>query len=383
MLEIDSLQALRARLRDTSRPEGGRLDGVVLQGLDLRGQADLLRGLDLRQTTFLGCQMDPELSLLTVGQGALVFPVMPELPFLPYRPHLYAVEELYDGFNPDRPDSYSECLDARIYQHWKARGGASPRSILDSLAQRLHDHAISDALEEFLHPSGQPERRVVAIMGGHSMRRDDPAYRSVAWVARALCREGFLMASGGGPGAMEATHLGTWLAPHPDDALDPALEILAQAPGFEDPGWLSRAFEVRRRFAQTPAESARFPGLGVPTWLYGHEPPNAFATHHAKYFANCVREEGLLSIARHGVVYTPGSAGTFQEVFQDACQNHYLTCGVASPMVFFGRDFWTRQRPLFPLLEQLASGKAYAEHLSIHDDPAQVVEAIARYAARH
>ena len=37
--------------------------------------------------------------------------------------------------------------------------------------------------------------------------------------------------------------------------------------------------------------------LGVPTWFYGHEPTNLFATHVAKYFANSIREDGLLAIA--------------------------------------------------------------------------------------
>ena len=34
----------------------------------------------------------------------------------------------------------------------------------------------------------------------------------------------------------------------------------------------------------------------------------------AKYFSNSLREDGLLAIATHGVVYAPGSAGTTQDV---------------------------------------------------------------------
>jgi hypothetical protein len=34
-----------------------------------------------------------------------------------------------------------------------------------------------------------------------------------------------------------------------------------------------------------------------------------FVCLHAKYFANSVREDGLLTVATGGVVYTPGSAG--------------------------------------------------------------------------
>jgi predicted Rossmann-fold nucleotide-binding protein len=65
--------------------------------------------------------------------------------------------------------------------------------------------------------------------------------------------------------------------------------------------------------------------------------PTPFATHIAKYFANSVREEGLLAIAKGGVIFTPGSAGTMQEIFQDLAQNHYQSFGVSSPMVFMDK----------------------------------------------
>jgi len=48
--------------------------------------------------------------------------------------------------------------------------------VLDALAQRLHDHAIDDALGS--HLADRPE--VIAVMGGHSMRRTDDAYAVVA-----------------------------------------------------------------------------------------------------------------------------------------------------------------------------------------------------------
>ena len=39
-------------------------------------------------------------------------------------------------------------------------------------------------------------------------------------------------------------------------------------------------------------------------------------------------------IAKGGVIYSPGSAGTMQEIFQYAAQNHYRAFGYESPMVF-------------------------------------------------
>ena len=62
---------------------------------------------------------------------------------------------------------------------------------------------------------------------------------------------------------------------------------------------------------------------GIPTWHYGHEPPNVFATAIAKYFRNATREAILLEVCDAGIVFLPGRGGTVQEVFQDACENYY------------------------------------------------------------
>jgi predicted Rossmann-fold nucleotide-binding protein len=111
----------------------------------------------------------------------------------------------------------------------------------------------------------------------------------------------------------------------------------------------------------------------VPTWFYGHEPTNLFCTHVAKYFSNALREDGLLAIAKHGVVYAPGGPGTIQEIFMDACQNHYGTFDDVSPMVFLGEQFWRTTKPVYPLLEQLARGAQYHEMIGICDKPDDVV----------
>ncbi len=93
--------------------------------------------------------------------------------------------------------------------------------------------------------------------------------------------------------------------------------------------------------------------MGIPTWLYGHEPPTPFATKIAKYFANSVREDGLLTIAKGGIIFSPGSAGTIQEVFQEVTQNHYLSFGYASPMIFMNTEFWTNETPIYTYLQEL------------------------------
>jgi len=369
MLELESLEALDAHLA-AGRP----FRGVVLQGLDLRRYSARLAALDLRGAVFLGCRLGGPENLELQAGGAMVFPEIPGLPFHPYRGALYTVEELYAGFDPARPESYGETLDGLVYAPWKATGGVRPKDIVEDLARRLHDHAMTDALDELLAACVAP---VVAVMGGHGMARDGADYARVAELGRAMARRGMLVATGGGPGAMEAAHLGTYLAGAPDAALSEALALLAAAPRYDDPGWLPAAFAVREAFPPAPAE---VPALGIPTWLYGHEPPNAFATHHAKFFQNAIREEGLLTIAEHGIVFAPGSAGTIQEVFQDACQNHYRVTGSASPMVFLGVEYWRDAKPVYPLLEGLAAGRDYHAWLRLTDSLEEVLETLEEYA---
>jgi hypothetical protein len=100
---------------------------------------------------------------------------------------------------------------------------------------------------------------------------------------------------------MEAGHLGAYFAARGKDEIDAALAMLAKAPAMlAIDAWLDAAFEVRAQFPVSPEEAARCPSVAMPTWLYGHEPPNAFATHVAKYFDNSVREEGVLAIGLYG-----------------------------------------------------------------------------------
>jgi predicted Rossmann-fold nucleotide-binding protein len=141
-------------------------------------------------------------------------------------------------------------------------------------------------------------------------------------------------------------------------------------PHYEDDHYFDRALDVRSTYDDGAAS------LAVPTWFYGHEPSNLFAHHIAKYFANSIREDGLLAIAHHGVIYAPGSAGTIQEVFMDAAQNHYATFGTISPMVFFGEDYWTEQEPVYPLLNKLAEGHTYGDLLTISDEVDTIVDFI-------
>ncbi len=322
---------------------------------------------------FLGCSL-PEEMHRRLDKDCYLFPKM-DMPYNMFRAHLYSPTELYDGFSPAIPESYSLCYDARVYAHYK-RKGRQAKDIAETLARTLHDHSVSDALYDML--ATYNEHNVVAVMGGHSLPRTDATYRCVAVIGKHLTERGKIIVTGGGPGAMEAAHLGAWLAGRPDAAVDEAIAILSSSPSYKDSGWLASAFEVMEHLPHV----GEYRSIGIPTWFYGHEPATPFATHIAKYFDNSIREDGLLAIAKGGVIYSPGSAGTMQEIFQDAAQNHYLTCGYASPMVFLGSEYWTEKFPIHSMLKDLHCKGCYKNLLlSLTDNPDEAVDTIMGFVA--
>lgn len=370
MTELESRAAF-----DSFAPANGP---AAVQGLDLSDLSSSAFADSLTGWLFLGCTFSSQaIAAELVARGALVLPALKQFEFNVHRSGLYTPEELFSGFSLDDPKGFEKTLDYRIYAQYLRQNKEASRSILTTFARRMHDHSITDALHEAV-----ADRKVVAIMGGHSMQRAAPFYREVAYLSRALTQRGYLMISGGGPGAMEATHVGAWFATRDSGDLDDALSMLAVRPEgasggeYADPDWLHRAFTVRERFPIPKGEEDRCMSIGVPTWLYGHEPPAPFATHIAKYFANAVREDGLLELASHGVVFAPGSAGTTQEIFQDAAQNHYSTTGGYAPMILFGTDHWTRVRPVWPLLRAVSAEKPYGALVSLTDDADDILRRI-------
>lgn len=295
-----------------------------------------------------------------------------QVPFEVARKSLYHPAELYEGFDPNDERTYSECFDNKIYQRY-ASMGQHTSSVKELLARTLHDHCIHTALARFFKT--YDHRRCVGLMGGHALLRTDRMYREIARLSKRLTQEGFVMISGGGPGAMEATHLGAWMAGRDDSELDDALGMMDSAQSFRDAGWLSTAFRVIDKYPQQ-----EYVSLGVPTWLYGHEPSTPFATHIAKFFENSIREDNILTLAFGGTIYAPGSAGTLQEIFQEAVQNHYLSFGFASPMIFLGKQFWTEEIPVYPLLEHLMeTGKYKHLLLTLTDDVDEIVSTLQEF----
>ena len=293
-------------------------------------------------------------------------------PYCVTRKTLYDANELYEGFKIDDEDSYGKCFDGKVYQYYQFTGMQDPGAN-ESLARSLHDHGIHAALRFFMEE--HDPQRWVGVMGGHAMLRTDRMFRDIAVLSKRLTEEGFIMLSGGGPGAMEATHLGAWMAGRTGEELEEAMAMLTPTPSFRDKGWLNSAFRVLKKYPQE-----RYISLGIPTWLYGHEPSTPFATHIAKFFDNSVREDNILTLAYGGLIYTPGSAGTMQEIFQEAVQNHYLSFGFASPMIFLGKEYWCSEMPVFPLLEQLMETGKYQNLLpTLTDDLDEVVDVLVKF----
>ncbi|MFD3380043.1 MULTISPECIES: LOG family protein [unclassified Streptomyces] len=358
--EIETLEEFDAVV--SSR---GTLAGFRVQCVDLTDRTRELLASDATGAVFLGCPMRENAAAKVRADGALVFPPLPGLPFDPYRGHLYRPAELFASLDK----GYEETPDALAYawfQRTKTDG-----DIYASMLRSVHDDAISDALDELLRGT-----RVVGVMGGHALGRGTDAYGGAARLGRALARAGFTVATGGGPGAMEAANLGAYAAPYDDTMLDEACELLAKSPSFVPSvtDWARAAFEVRRRWPKGNTS------VGIPTWFYGHEPPNAFASHIAKYFANATREDGLLARSNAGVVFLPGAAGTVQEIFDNATPNYYESRGEPTPMVLVNRAHWTERLPTWPLLQALARDRAMESRIALVDRIEEAPEALIRLA---
>ncbi|MGI5212429.1 LOG family protein [Plantactinospora sp. CA-290183] len=364
----DTADEIESRAEFESHLRAGSLAGLTVQGLRL----DLppvpeLAAVDLTDTLFVGCRFaSPEVEAEVVRRGAHVVPPFAGLPYPTQPPRLYTPEDLADGF---AQGGFAGMYDSRVYEHFRVHGGALPE-VREALAQRLHDHgidnALADATRAWLATHGPGS--VIGVMGGHAAPRGTTAYRLAATLGWELARVGRLVVTGGGPGVMEAANLGAYLSGHPASELGAAIDMLAAAPDFTDHDpYTEAALRVRARYA-TPVPAARSGGdgtstdphswarrggLAIPTWLYGHEPANLFAGRIAKYFSNAIREDTILRLARGGIVFAAGRAGTVQEVFQAATKTFYASDGASGPYVFLDSAFWTSTLPIETLLRPL------------------------------
>jgi predicted Rossmann-fold nucleotide-binding protein len=271
---------------------------------------------------------------------------------------LYTSDELLKGFDPADKLGFTLTHDFAVFRSFVMNGAAVPGSLAVRRDQADHDASIGDGLRRFLTAHKKP---LVGIMGGHGVLRNRSAYADIAKLTRYLAGE-YLIVSGGGPGVMEAAHVGVAFSTSPPATFQKALDRLALNPDFpaldglltEDGSiadgmgeklvqardWLWAACEARDMAPEDMPVS-----LAIPTWLYGAEPTMPFATHYGKYFQNSIREEALIANSRAGIIYGQGGGGTLREIFQDVELNFYAkTPNDFTPMIFFDRSgFWQRE----------------------------------------
>lgn len=382
MKEIETIQNFKEWLHQGVPHE------AAVKELDLTSFENNILKHNFNGCLFLGCDLSNHSSGFISCHGGMVISNRKDVFFEVFRSKLYSPKELFKGFDPKKEDGYKCTYDYKIYEDYIKAGMDTTKSILVTLTRRLHDHSITDALQEIIS-----DRKVVAIMGGHSMERKDPYYFIIAKISRILTQKGFLLTSGGGPGAMEATHVGAYFAARTEKEMKSAINEMKIRPEgaikgkeYADKDWLHRAWKVLEKYPIPKGKEKKSMSIGIPTWLYGHEPPTIFATHIAKYFANSIREDGLVTIAKHGIVFAPGSAGTTQEIFQDATQNHYAPYNTIesvkkyiSPMILFGVDHWTNKRPLWEFMQKISEGQPCSELLYLTEDADEVIEKIVSY----
>ena len=252
-LEVESLESF-----DRLAATGTRtMHGWHAQSLDLRGRIEQLLALDVEGSIFLGCTFDEGVEAALRRRGALIFPRLDGVPFNPYRSRLYSPQELYEGISEN---PYEASPDAKVYQ-WSIQPGLGHR--MDAtLASALHDHSIGDALEEFIGSDLCAGRTMVGVMGGHTAQRGTSEFAAAATLGQLLARSGRVVATGGGPGAMEAANMGAYLSDLPDAALKEALAGVAAVPGFRPSvsAWAREAAAVVGRYPDGT------PSLGIPTW---------------------------------------------------------------------------------------------------------------------
>ena len=276
------------------------LKDLVIQNIDFASSNINWNSFEFDNTVFINCSFKQEDAVELIQLGAFIYPKFDNLPFDPNRKSLYSYNELLDGYDPEHDNS----IDLQIYKHFSLNK-YNP-GFHHAMAQRLHDFNIDASLRELLiyNKEGMTDKKAVGFMGGHSEKRGSEYFVKVALAAKLLAENGYYIVTGGGPGIMEAANLGAYMAGRTTDNLYTAIDILSDL-DFGDTKVELKDFYAKNYILQAQKVLEEFPGsvenLAIPTWFYGHEPTNVFASHIAKYFSNSMQKKYKIGVIPHYV----------------------------------------------------------------------------------
>lgn len=207
------------------------------------------------------------------------------------------------------------------------------------LEQRmLSDLDTNKALKH--HFSEVPKEQVIGVMGAASLPRGTKVYRETALMGKHLRENNYVIITGGGTGAMEASHLGVWFAGRTDNELKQAIDELQNAPLASDPNYMKLASEIKHKYPRI------LPGhdIGFSTFVFLDNPPNAFSHFSVVYFNDALREQALLRASTGAVIFVAGGAGTNFELHFALAQNAYQPVSSTDrPLILLGKAHWEKK----------------------------------------
>lgn len=109
MLEIVDISQARAWIVDSNRQPASFLK------LDISLLCSDLASANLASSVFLGCTMMPETAGQAVAQGAALLTPPSGLSFDQFATRIYGVADIYLGFDPAAPGSWTRSFDHTAY----------------------------------------------------------------------------------------------------------------------------------------------------------------------------------------------------------------------------------------------------------------------------
>ena len=196
--EIEELYALRQLLSHTET-----VRHCAFQAVNFERCGFPVENYKFEDCLFMGCHIPPRM-YYAMDEACIVFPRV-KMPFKVFPNKLYDARSLYLHYKPGCHDTWYTCYDTLCYERYMAMGRQTS-DIKETLCRTLHDHSIGNALEQFI--TDYDEKDVVAVMGGHAVKRTDPNYRQIVEIGKRLTEIGKLMVSGGGAGDVPGPHDG-------------------------------------------------------------------------------------------------------------------------------------------------------------------------------